>query len=351
MLLCTCLRKTWRPKTHDSGSRSSQIWQQVAALHQFEDDELRIVVEADSEQLEDVFVLEVAHQQRLLQKLVLLALARVLVQRLYPAPASSVKLGPTFDIRHWKKSVPIDKEDKYDQITDNATYLQPKAFVWPISSAIFQLPVSGMWRARFESMGKPNLTDVHKRTSSHRQASFTPDPARYGTVRRQASPLSYGIRRCMAAARAYPVCGVLYRILYRIRCERTFTPRTAGRGASVLVWWTCIFCARCLYGRGSVLLSRRCNDIFTVLWMTSRSRIMGPMLAWRYRSSTAAMWCTSKFLTPLLRALVESSPRQRRTQRLDESVLQGLPGWSMRCIIALLILDHHLHGSSSIKSS
>ena len=64
--------------THGAGSGGAEVGEQVSSLHQLEDDELRVVVEADTEQPDDVVVLEVAHEQRLLEELVLLLLRRAL---------------------------------------------------------------------------------------------------------------------------------------------------------------------------------------------------------------------------------------------------------------------------------
>ena len=50
-------------------------------MHQFQNDELR-VVQTDAEQADDVLVLEVAHQDRLLQELLFLTLIRTFPQRL-----------------------------------------------------------------------------------------------------------------------------------------------------------------------------------------------------------------------------------------------------------------------------
>lgn len=58
----------------------SEEAQQIAALHQLHYDVQVVVVEADSDECEDVFVLEVAHQLRLLQELHFLLFRRPLAQ-------------------------------------------------------------------------------------------------------------------------------------------------------------------------------------------------------------------------------------------------------------------------------
>lgn len=66
--------------THRWGSTLSEEAQQIAALHQLHYDVEVVVVEADSDECEDVFVLEVAHQLRLLQELHFLLFRRPLAQ-------------------------------------------------------------------------------------------------------------------------------------------------------------------------------------------------------------------------------------------------------------------------------
>ena len=68
--------------THGGGSGGAKEGEQVPALHQLHDDEVRVVVQADAEQPQDVLVLEVLHQYGLFQELLLLLFRCTLSQRL-----------------------------------------------------------------------------------------------------------------------------------------------------------------------------------------------------------------------------------------------------------------------------
>ena len=76
----------------------AEVGEQVAAVHELEDDELGVGVEADAEQRDDVLVLDGAHEQRLFEELLLLVVARRVAQRL-----SEVSIG---------KSVPDKNPDR-----------------------------------------------------------------------------------------------------------------------------------------------------------------------------------------------------------------------------------------------
>jgi len=64
------------------------------------------------------------------------------------------------------------------------------------------------------------------------------------------------------------------------------------------------------------------RPVLPVLWMTSRFPIMGPVAAWRYRSSYTGVLCTGYH--PFCMVLVAFCPRRRRAPRLDESLAPGV---------------------------
>ena len=55
-----------------AGPAGAEVGEQVPALHQLQDQEVGVIVQADGDQAQDVLVLEVPHQLCLLQKLALL---------------------------------------------------------------------------------------------------------------------------------------------------------------------------------------------------------------------------------------------------------------------------------------
>lgn len=68
--------------THSCSTTASEEGQQVPSFHQLHDDELRVIVKTHPQEAEDVGVAEVAHQECLLQELLLLMLRCRLAQSL-----------------------------------------------------------------------------------------------------------------------------------------------------------------------------------------------------------------------------------------------------------------------------
>ena len=52
--------------THLCGPRGAEECEKISALHELKDDEMWMMIEADSEEADDVLMFEVAHEQRLL---------------------------------------------------------------------------------------------------------------------------------------------------------------------------------------------------------------------------------------------------------------------------------------------
>ena len=64
------------------GSIGAEVSEKISAFHQFQDEEAPIVIQADPQQLKNVFVFEIAHESGFLEELCLLHFRRPLPKSL-----------------------------------------------------------------------------------------------------------------------------------------------------------------------------------------------------------------------------------------------------------------------------
>ena len=76
--------------------------------------------------------------------------------------------------------------------------------------------------------------------------------------------------------------------------------------------------------------------VFPVLWLTLHLHIMAHIgISIPLQRVTSVRGCALANV-PAASQLIASRPRRRRALRLDESIVQGVPGRNLQCTIALL---------------